>query len=207
MSDNAPDTVEKKSAYLAEALQYAAAYDGRGTKYQAMLGKYSEEDLRSCMSLQTIRRRVKSGSIDGSITSKGGSRTGCGRKRQVELVTGELRKRTKDRERVRESRQDAKQGERVWRDITFEPVMKQLVGKAAAIGSILTLAKAARMCFNHELQSACPVYQNGKDVSYVRDIDYINPKHQVPTTGQQRRIILPTPQQKHKENLPGLILP
>ena len=197
------ETVSTKEAYLARALLFAAAHEDEKTRFTAMLEKFSKEKLEQCMSISSIRRRVNAGSIDGAITMKGGSRKGSGRKRLPDIVKGESRKKTMDRERVKISRGDEKCAEMNWISLTFKPGLTKLASKERAVNSIRILAAAVRVCFDTKIQGGSPIYKRGTDLSYVCDLVSVNPHYGNTTTGQQRRIVLPTAKQRQKENLEG----
>jgi hypothetical protein len=196
-------TVEEKTAYLTKALKFAAQYDGVLSKYKAMIRKYPEEELVKCASIATIKRRVRTNSTDGTLPSMGGSRMGSGRKKLPQLVSGERRKVTMDRARMQVLRKDEKESETNWRDVTFRGCLRELGDKESVIKSIRVLADAAVVCFDYTLQDASPLYEHGEDTSFILDLEEVNPVHGTRTTGQQRRIILPSDRQKHKENLKG----
>ena len=199
-------TDSAKAAYLSKALRYAAAHADEKTRFAAMVDKYPEKKLSQCMSISSVRRRVKAGSTDGTITKKGGSRKGSGRKQLPPIVLGEKRKNSMDRLRIQTSRLDEQKGEETWREITFKPFVKELPNTNRAVNCVLTLASAAKVCFDSNVQDASPIYKHGLDLSYVCDLADVNPLHGTPTTGQQRRLLFPTDRQRHKENMKGQLI-
>jgi hypothetical protein len=198
------NTVDSRKVYLTAALTYAAAYKGSLTKYKAMVAEFPEVNLKKCMSLSTIRKRVAKSITDGTSYGKGGSRAGAGRKRKSVLVEGETRKNTISRLHMRALRKERKDAENDWRGHTFPPFLAKLADKIIIVEAITTLASAARVCFS-SAQDMSPIYKNGRDLSFINDLMQINPAHGTPTTGQQRRLLFPTAAQKHKEQLSGPI--
>jgi hypothetical protein len=120
------NTVDSRKVYLTAALTYAAAYKGSLTKYKAMVAEFPEVNLKKCMSLSTIRKRVAKSITDGTRYGKGGSRAGAGRKRKSVLVEGETRKNTISRLHMRALRKERKDAENDWRGHTFPPILSEI---------------------------------------------------------------------------------
>ena len=199
------NTEDSRIDYMTAALTYAAEYKGSRKKYKAMVAEFPEVNLKKCMSLCTIRKRVARSITDGKYYGKGGSRAGAGRRRKRVLVEGETRKNTMSRLRMRVLRKETKEAENIWRGHTFPPFLAKLANDGIIVEAITTLASAARVCFS-SAQDMSPVYKNGRDLSYINDLIKINKAHGTPTTGQQRRLLFPTAAQRHKEQLSGPII-